>query len=134
MPVDGADLDAAAARYAASLPDAIDLVQLGLGTDGHTASLVPGDAALGSSADVAVTAPYQGHRRMTLTFPALNRAGRIVWIVAGADKKDAVAKLLAGDRSIPAARVAGDRAVLIADHAALSRESGAKTGRETLPS
>jgi len=82
---------------------------------------VPGDAALDSTARVAITEPYQGHRRMTLTFPVLDRARRIVWIVAGADKQEAVEKLLAQDRSIPAGRVAAERVVLIADRAALGR-------------
>jgi 6-phosphogluconolactonase len=119
MPVDAEDLEEAAASYAAILPRQIDIVQLGLGADGHTASLVPGDAALASIADVAITDPYQGHRRMTLTFAPLDRAGEIIWIVTGAEKRDAVRRLLRSDASIPAARIAGDRATLIADRAAL---------------
>ena len=122
MPVDASDPEAAAARYAGELPPALDVVQLGLGGDGHTASLVPGDPVLSAPGDVAITRPYQGQRRMTLTFAALNRADKIVWIVGGADKRDAVRRLIAGDQTVPAGRVASDRAVLIADRAALGRE------------
>ena len=122
MPVDASDPLAAAARYASELPPALDVVQLGLGADGHTASLVPGDAVLSATGDVAVTQVYQGQRRMTLTFAALNRARRIVWIVGGADKREAVRRLVAGDQTIPAGRIASDRAVLIADRAALGQE------------
>ena len=128
MPVEEANLAAAAARYAATLrewagaPPVLDLVHLGLGADGHTASLVPGDPAIEvRDADVAVTGPYQGHRRMTLTFPALDRARRILWLVTGAEKRDVLARLLAGDRSLPAARVASDHARLLADSAAMGR-------------
>jgi 6-phosphogluconolactonase len=121
MPVDAADLIEAANDYAASLPERIDIVQLGLGADGHTASLVPGDPVLTASADVAVTGPYQGYRRMTLTFSPLNRARRVVWIVAGEDKRDAVERLLARDPSIPAGRISPANAVLVADRAALGR-------------
>jgi 6-phosphogluconolactonase len=121
MPVEHDDLDSAAADYAAALPGEIDVVLLGLGTDGHTASLVPGDAALASPATVAVTSAYAGHRRMTLTYTALNRAHRIIWLVTGARKRDALAALLDGTSDIPANRVARDRALVIADAAALGR-------------
>lgn len=121
MPVDAADLDRAAADYSAALPSQIDVVLLGLGTDGHTASLVPADAALSSPAAVAVTGVYEGHRRMTLTYHALNRARRIVWLVTGERKRDALAALLGGTRDIPANRIARDAALVIADNAALGR-------------
>ena len=91
MPVEEADLDAAAARYAASLPARFDLVHLGLGEDGHTASLVPGDPVLDvTDRAVALTAPYRGTRRMTLTYPALARADLLLWLVTGAAKADAL--------------------------------------------
>jgi len=122
MPVEEADLESAANRYAATLrevagkPATLDLVHLGLGADGHTASLVPGDPALEiEDADVAVSAPYQGHRRMTLTLPALNRARRVLWVVTGAGKAGVLARLRRGDRSIPAGRVRGDRALILTD-------------------
>ncbi len=125
MPVESSDLDAAAARYAERLrtiagsPPVLDLVHLGLGPDGHTASLVPGDAVLEvTDMDVALTGTYQGRRRMTLTYPMLNRARRVLWVVTGGDKAPMLARLRAGDRSIPAGRVRGDDALVLADRAA----------------
>jgi 6-phosphogluconolactonase len=119
MPVNDADLTAAAAAYATDLPEQFDLVHLGLGPDGHTASLVPGDPVL-SVTDrlVAVTEPYQGHSRMTLTYPALARARQILWLVTGPDKKEALAALLAGDTAIPAGRVEAAASLVLADEAA----------------
>ena len=119
MPVGAHDLESAAADYAAVLPAALDLVHLGLGPDGHTASLVPGDRVLDVvDRDVAVTGLYQGRQRMTLTYPTLNRAQQIIWLVTGADKVDALARLRAGDTSIPAGRVSSANALVIADAAA----------------
>jgi 6-phosphogluconolactonase len=119
MPVERDDLEAAAAEYAAMLPDRFDMIHLGLGPDGHCASLVPGDPVLGvTDRDVAVTEPYQGHRRMTLTYPVLDRARGLLWLVTGADKVDALARLQAGDQSIPAGRVEPAHGLVIADAAA----------------
>ena len=125
MPVEEEDLDAGARRYEAVLrgiagtPPVLDLVQLGLGEDGHTASLFPGDAALRIvDTDVAVSWLYKGRRRMTLTFPAIDRARCILWLVTGSGKAAALGRLRAGDRSIPAGRVRSDRALLLADAAA----------------
>jgi 6-phosphogluconolactonase len=122
MPVESTDLEAAAAQYAGILrriagsPPVIDLVHLGLGPDGHTASLVPGDPVLDvENVDVALSGPYQGRRRMTLTYPILDRARRVLWVVTGSEKVEMVNRLLAGDRSIPAGRVRSDRAMLLAD-------------------
>jgi 6-phosphogluconolactonase len=119
MPVEDADLEHAADRYAAALPPQLDLVHLGLGTDGHTASLFPDDPVL-EVADrlVVVTGAYQGRRRMTLTYPALDTAREIVWLVTGEEKREALARLLAGDETIPAARVANDVQLVVADEAA----------------
>jgi 6-phosphogluconolactonase len=119
MPVDDSDLEAAAARYAALLPEHFDLVHLGLGPDGHTASLVPGDPVL-SVADrlVGLTEPYQGRVRMTLTYPALARARQLLWLVTGADKKQPLAELLAGETTIPAGRVEAGASLVLADEAA----------------
>lgn len=120
MPVTQRDLDAAAGEYESSLPERFDLVHLGLGPDGHTASLVPGDPVLEvGGRRVAITGgEYQGHSRMTLTYPAIDAARRIVWLVTGAEKREPLAKLLAGDESIPAGRVKNDAMVVVADEAA----------------
>ena len=125
MPVEQVDLEAAARSYAAALcavagtPPVLDLVHLGLGVDGHTASLVPGDPSLEVlDAEVTLAGPYQCLRRMTLTFPAIDRARRVLWVVTGESKAAMLQRLLAGDRTIPAGRVRQDRAMLMADRAA----------------
>jgi 6-phosphogluconolactonase len=129
MPVEASDLEAAAARYAQTLrviagsPPVFDLVHLGLGPDGHTASLVPGDPMLGvTDADVAVTGVYQGRRRMTLTYPTINRSHRILWLVTGNDKVGMLTRLRDGDQSIPAGRIGQDNALVIADRAAAGQQ------------
>jgi 6-phosphogluconolactonase len=131
MPVEAPDLSQAARDYAQTLealagtPPVLDLIHLGLGADGHTASLVPGDPALDiTDADVAMTRPYQGHNRMTLTFPVINRARRILWLVTGGEKANALERLNDGDRSIPAGRVRRDAALILAD-AAAAKQLGA---------
>ena len=121
MPVTDDDLDAAAERYAESLPEALDLAHMGIGLDGHTASLVPGDPVLEvDDRRVAVTAgEYEGVRRMTLTYPELRRVRRLLWVVTGEKKVDALRKLLARDPSIPAGRVEPDGdSLILADRAA----------------
>jgi 6-phosphogluconolactonase len=129
MPVEATDLAAAAARYAATLqevagaPPTLDLVHLGLGPDGHTASLVPNDPVLDvDDADVAVTtSAYMGRRRMTLTYRTINRARRILWLVTGDGKAPMLPRLRAGDVSIPAGRIRQDNALVLADYAAATR-------------
>ena len=120
MPVTQRDLGAAARAYEESLPERLDLVHLGLGDDGHTASLVPGDPVL-EVADkrVALTeSAYRGHRRMTLTYPELAAAGEILWLVTGPSKREALAKLLLADHSIPAGRVENPSMTVVADEGA----------------
>jgi 6-phosphogluconolactonase len=118
-----AERQAAAETYSDSLPDSFDLVHLGLGADGHTASLVPGDPLLEENTGlVGCTCVYQGHHRMTLTYPALRRARSLMWLVAGAEKTSALASLLHGDTTIPAGRVVAGESVVMADAAALGRE------------
>ena len=132
MPVDTADLESASRQYAATLqqiagtPPVLDLAHLGLGPDGHTASLIPGDPVLAEAhLNVALTGPYQGHRRMTLTYPILNRSRCVLFVVTGAEKIPALAKLRAHDPTIPAGRVTGERALTIADAAAAGTASRA---------
>jgi len=122
MPVGAQDLDAAADSYAYSLPEQLDLVHLGLGADGHTASLVPGDPVLGvDDRDVALTeSEYEGSRRMTLTYRPLDRARQVMFLVTGEGKEDALAALIAGDESIPAGRVANSNTVLVTDAEGIS--------------
>jgi 6-phosphogluconolactonase len=129
MPVGMPDLQAAAAKYAAELqriagtPPVLDLVHLGLGPDGHTASLVPGDPVLDvTDRDVAVTGLYQGRNRLTLTYPVINRARLILWLVTGSEKVPMYERLKAADPSIPAGRVLQNNAVLLADSAAAGKK------------
>jgi 6-phosphogluconolactonase len=136
MPVESADLEAASRRYALTLrqiagsPAVLDLAHLGLGPDGHTASLVPGDPVLDvTDADVALTAEYQGRRRMTLTYPVLNRSRRILWLVTGGEKAEMLARLCGGDGSIPAGRIRRDQALVLADHEAAARSGSAPSLR-----
>jgi 6-phosphogluconolactonase len=128
MPVEEPDLQAAAAHYAQTLegisetPALLDLVHLGLGLDGHTASLVPGDPVLDvTDRDVALTGFYQGRRRMTLTYPILNRSRRILWLATGSEKAGPLVRLRNRDSSIPAGRVRQDQATVLADRAAAAQ-------------
>jgi 6-phosphogluconolactonase len=119
MPVEAPDLEDAARLYESELPDPLDLVHLGLGTDGHTASLLPDDPVLEvDDGRVAVTGEYQGFRRMTLTYPALAAARELVWLVTGEEKREMLARLLAGDDSIPAGRIANPSQLAVVDAAA----------------
>jgi 6-phosphogluconolactonase len=133
MPVEASDLELAASQYATVLnqiagsPPVLDLVHLGLGPDGHTASLVPGTPVLEvTDADVALTGVYQRRRRMTLTYPIINRSRRILWLVTGNDKAAMVRRLADGDTAIPAGRVKSDHALILADRAAANDYGNSK--------
>jgi 6-phosphogluconolactonase len=125
MPVEASDLVAAVSRYVETLrmiagsPPVFDLIHLGLGPDGHTASLVPGDPVLDvTNADAALTRVYQGRRRMTLTYPMINRARDILWLVTGDEKAGMLMRLRNSDKSVPSGRIRQDHALVIADRAA----------------
>ena len=125
MPVEAADFADAARQYGETLrriagtPPLLDLVHLGLGADGHTASLLPGDPVLAiTDADVALAGPYQGRMRMTLTYPMLERARQVLWVVTGTEKATMLQRLVIGDSSIPAGRLRQDSTRVIADRAA----------------
>ena len=130
MPVEMPDLEAAAKQYSrtltgiAGIPAVLDLVHLGLGPDGHTASLVPGDPVLNiTDSDVGVTGVYMGRRRMTLTYPILNRSRKILWLVTGSEKVEMLPCLRAGDQTIPAGRVSREQAVVLADRPAVGESA-----------
>jgi 6-phosphogluconolactonase len=135
MPVEDRDLAAAAARYARTLetlagaPPTLDVAHLGLGPDGHTASLVPGDPVLEvTDAWVGITQPYQQHRRMTLTYPVLNRARAVLFVVTGDEKADALLRLSRHDPAIPAGRIENQSVTVLADKAAAARLDPAVRG------
>ena len=129
MPVTGEDPDRSCNAYSQTIArhtreGRLDLVHLGLGEDGHTASLVPGDPVLDlTGRDVAMAGPYQGRLRMTLTRPAIDRATERMWVVTGASKAEMLARLRAGDETIPAGRVTHRNSVVFADEAAANLPS-----------
>ena len=128
MPVISEDLNRGARQYEQTLVElaggkpVIDVIHLGLGGDGHTASLVPGDPVLEvSDRDVATTETYDGRRRMTLTYPIINRARHILWLITGEGKAEMLRRLIQGDDDIPAGRISQTQATVLADDAALEK-------------
>jgi 6-phosphogluconolactonase len=137
MPVESSDLESAAKQYALLLskisgtPPVLDLVHLGLGPDGHTASLIPGDPILQvEDKDVGITGIYQGRKRMTITYPMINRARNILWIVTGAEKATILKRMLDSDPTIPAGLIFQDNAYVIADNAAFGEMTPKKINKE----
>ncbi|CAN5759512.1 6-phosphogluconolactonase [soil metagenome] len=126
MPVTAPDLPAAATDYASSLPDRFDVVHLGMGPDGHTASWPPGDPVIDDSAPVGVSQPYQGRVRMTLTPGVVNAAVHRCVLLLGADKAEALADWVAGDGDVPIARVAPPDTVVFTDTAAAALAIGSE--------
>ncbi|HZB43073.1 MAG TPA: 6-phosphogluconolactonase [Ilumatobacter sp.] len=123
MPVTAADLRGAAARYARSLPDRFDIIHLGVGEDGHTASWPPGnDAVLGSERLVELVPPFNGRRRMTLTPRVVNSARARLVFATGAGKRPVIARWLGGDRSLPIANVRRTGTTVVLDPAAAPGE------------
>ena len=126
MPVLAEDLEEGSRKYTQVLDEVtegkgLDLIHLGLGSDGHTASLVPGDGVMDvQDRLVACTQnTYQGRIRMTLTYPLLNGAKQILWIVTGSEKQEMVQRLLNQDPSIPAGSIRQENALLMVDQAAM---------------
>jgi 6-phosphogluconolactonase len=128
MPVVCEDLDEGAGQYERALIElagessVLDVVHLGVGGDGHTASLIPGDPVLDiSDRDVATTGAYNERRRMTLTYSIINRARHILWLITGEEKAEMLNRMIQADHDIPAGRVSQRQATVVADAAALSR-------------
>jgi 6-phosphogluconolactonase/glucosamine-6-phosphate isomerase/deaminase len=120
MPVTADDLDAAAARYAATLPARFDVVHLGLGDDGHTASWPPGDRVVDSTRACEVIGEFNGFRRMTLTPRAVNAARSRVVLTHGAAKAPMVARWLLRDPDLPVDRVRRSDTWVFVDAAAVA--------------
>jgi 6-phosphogluconolactonase len=128
MPVEEKDPEKAAASYARTIrtiagsPSIIDLVHLGLGPDGHTASLIPGDPVLDvTDRDVSTTGMYLGRKRLTLTYPIINRARMVLWLITGSEKNEMLQRLLESDLSIPAGRISREHALILADKDAITK-------------
>lgn len=95
----------------------LDLIHLGMGTDGHTASLIPGDKVcdVGNQMIALTAQPYQGRQRMTMTYPLINQAENILWLITGEEKKEMLVRMLNKDPEIPAGKIKQDQAILMTD-------------------
>jgi 6-phosphogluconolactonase len=102
-------------RAIAGTPPVLDAVHLGLGADGHTASLFPGDRAVGAGGDVALSGDHGGMRRITLTLDTLNRARMRIWLVTGTRKREVVKRMLEPGSSLVANRLQAEHSVLVLD-------------------
>jgi 6-phosphogluconolactonase len=105
MDVTNPSLPTAASTYATALPDRFDVIHLGLGDDGHTASWPPRDPVVTLTQRVAVVGPFNDLIRLTLTPPVVNNARHVMFLVAGANKASMLARLRRGDLTIPATAV-----------------------------
>ncbi len=128
MPVTADDLVAAAERYGAGLPDRFDVVHLGMGADGHTASWPPGDPVIDSEQPVALTQRYAGRVRMTLTPSVVNRARARIVLVRGRAKAEALRDWVEGPAAGPIARLTPKNTLVFVDAAAASLLATVGTG------
>ena len=121
MPVTAGDLAAARRRYAASLPDRLDVVHLGVGDDGHTASWPPGDPVIDERRHVAISSEFNGRARMTLTVPVVNAARRRLVLATGAAKAEIIERWLLHDHTLPVDRVSRTNTSVVLDAPAATR-------------
>jgi 6-phosphogluconolactonase len=121
MPVTAADLEPASRQYAALLPDRLDVVHLGVGDDGHTASWPPGDPVIEAAGAVAVSGEYKGRVRMTLTVPAVNAARHRLVLATGTAKATIIERWLLHDHALPIERVSRTNTLVVLDQQAASR-------------
>jgi 6-phosphogluconolactonase/glucosamine-6-phosphate isomerase/deaminase len=121
MPVTAADLDSASRQYATLLPDRLDVVHLGVGDDGHTASWPPGDPVVHAGGAVAMTGEYKGRVRMTLTVPTVNAARHRLVLATGTAKATIIERWLLHDTGLPIERVSRTNTLVVLDQQAAAR-------------
>ena len=121
MPVTAADLKSASRQYAALLPERLDVVHLGVGDDGHTASWPPGDPVIHAGGLVAVSGEYKGRVRMTLTVAAVNAARHRLALATGSAKATIIERWMLHDHALPIDRVSRTNTLVVLDQQAASR-------------